>query len=87
MGNLRIDVLAEVVGPLVLQPHAVEHARSRFGHARIVVALARLERGAFHDDGSYFFQRHEILKLQPIAEGAASRHHGIGQPQLIYLYT
>ena len=79
-------MLAEVVDALVLQAHAVEHAPAGLSHARIVVTLARLERSTLHDNASDFIQRHEILKLQPVAKRTRGCHHGILQPQVSYVH-
>ena len=85
--DLRIDVFAEVINALVLKAHTVEHAHRRLSHARIVVALTWMQSGSLHDDTAQLVERHKILKLKSIAEGARGRHHGILQLQILYLYV
>ena len=84
--NLRIDVGAEIIDTLVLQPHTVEHTRSDFGHTGIVVALAWTQGGSFDDNAANLMQRHEVGKLQSIPESARCGHYRVGEFQVIYLY-
>ena len=85
--NLRVDVLAEIVDTLVLQSHTVQHALCRLGHTGIVIALACMEGSAFDDDASQTVQGYEVLKLQPVAESPARRHHWVLQRQCAYIYS
>ena len=83
---LRIYMLAEIVHALVLQAHAVEHSAGGFGHTRIVVALARMQRSAFHDDAADAVEGHEVGKFQSVAKRSRCGHHGIFQAQSFYFY-
>ena len=85
--HLRIDVLAEVVDTFVLQAHTVQHATGRLCHARIVIALTRMQRCSFHDDTANLIKWHKILKLQPITKRSRCCHHRILHRQLSYIYT
>ena len=84
--DFRIDVTAEIVHPFVLQPHTIEHSRSGFHHTRVVVALAGMQGGAFHDDAAQLMKWYKIGKLWSVAKRPGSGHHGILQLQSIYLY-
>ena len=79
-------MLAEIVHPLVLQPHAVEHTAGRLRHAGVVVALTWLQRRTLHDNTANTVEWHQVGKLQAVAEGARGRHHGILQREIPYLY-
>ena len=76
-----INCLNEIVDAFVLESDAVEHSHRRLSHTGIVVALARMQRRALHDNAAQLVKGHEILKLKAIAEGARGGHHGILQPQ------
>ena len=49
---LRINLFTKVIYTLVLKSHTIEHTRSRFSHARIIVSFARMECRAFYDNAS-----------------------------------
>ena len=80
-------MLTEVVHALVLQSDAVEHARGRLDHTRIVIALARLQGSTLNDYAANAVKRHKVGKLRPVAERSRCGHYRILQPQVLYPYT
>jgi hypothetical protein len=84
--QLGIDVLAEIVDTLILESHTVEHALRGLGHAWIVVALARLQRGALHNDATNLTEIYKVLKLKTIAKCSRGGHHRIFQLECAYIY-
>ena len=81
MANLGIDVIYEIIHALVLKAYGIQHSRRRLGHARIRIALTRLERGAFHDKTAQTVQVDKICELLAVAEGARCRKYRIFQFQ------
>ena len=77
VGELGIDVFGKIVDSFVLQADAVEHARCGFRHARIVIAFAREEGGAFHDESAESIEIDKVGKFHSVAESAGSGHHRI----------
>ena len=84
--HFRINMLTEIIHALVLKSHTVEHALGSLGHTGVVVALARLQRGAFHDDAANLTEVYEVGKFNAVAKRARGSHHGILQFQFSYLY-
>ena len=84
--DLGVDLLTEIVHTLVLQTHAVQHSTGRLRHPGVVITLAGLQRRTLHDNAANTVQRHQVGKLQTVAEGARGRHHGILQRQILDLY-
>lgn len=60
----------KIVDALVLQTYAIKHARGGFGHARIVIALAGVERGALHYETAKAVEIDKIGKFKAIAKCA-----------------
>ena len=68
-----------------MKSYGIEHAGGGLDHARVVVALAAVECGAFDHKSSQSAQVDEICKLFAVAESAGSGEHGIFKPQGAYV--
>ena len=85
--DLRIDMLAEIIYALILQAHTVEHSLWCLCHSGIVIALARLQRGALYNNAAYLVKRYKIGKLQSVTKSSRGCHHGILEFQMMYIYA
>ena len=83
--HLGIDMSAEVIHALVLQPHAVEHPLRRFGHTGIGVALAWMQGGTLHDNASQLTEVNQVGVLEAVTKRAAGGHHGILERETAYM--